>query len=164
VEVLPFGLLVFVVGVLLIANAWGVIDAKMAAEIAAREASRAYAEATDDDPHAQARAAAASAIESYGRDKARMELTMRVADSAAGSVAGSSDSGLGAGAESGGDGQRPRRCQRVIFEVRYLVPAVVVPWVGGFGEGITAVGRHSEIVDPFRTGLSGEAICGPLAP
>jgi hypothetical protein len=28
-----------------------------------------------------------------------------------------------------------------------------VPWLGGFGAGNTATARHSEIVDPYRTGL-----------
>ena len=41
-EVIPFGLLTFVVGALLVANAWAVIDAKMAVSAAAREATRAY--------------------------------------------------------------------------------------------------------------------------
>jgi hypothetical protein len=40
-EVLPFGLLIFVVGILLVVNAWAVVDAKLAAEAAAREAARA---------------------------------------------------------------------------------------------------------------------------
>ena len=49
IEVLPFGLLTFVVGMLLVANAWGVVDAKMATTSAAREAVRAYVEAPDAD-------------------------------------------------------------------------------------------------------------------
>ena len=42
VEAIPFGLLLFVAGTLLVANAWAVIDAKMAATSAAREAARTY--------------------------------------------------------------------------------------------------------------------------
>src|SRR4029079_720569 len=44
IEVLPFGFLIFVVGSLVIANAWAVIDARMAADAAARQAARAYVE------------------------------------------------------------------------------------------------------------------------
>ncbi|MGZ4694068.1 MAG: hypothetical protein ACXWA3_10620, partial [Acidimicrobiales bacterium] len=42
IEVLPFGVLVFVVGALLITNAWAVVDAKIAVDAASREAVRTY--------------------------------------------------------------------------------------------------------------------------
>ncbi|MBA2283441.1 MAG: hypothetical protein H0W25_19710, partial [Acidimicrobiia bacterium] len=42
IEALPFGLLIFVVGALLVANAWAVIDAKLAVTAAAREAARTW--------------------------------------------------------------------------------------------------------------------------
>ena len=45
IEALPFGLLVFVVGALLVANAWAVVDAKFAVDAAARQATRSYVEA-----------------------------------------------------------------------------------------------------------------------
>ncbi len=45
IEAVPFGILIFVVGALLIANAWAVIDVKMAVTSAAREAARTYVEA-----------------------------------------------------------------------------------------------------------------------
>ena len=41
-EAIVFGLLTFVVGVLLAANAWAVVDAKMAMSTAAREAVRGH--------------------------------------------------------------------------------------------------------------------------
>ena len=47
IEVLPLGMLVLVVGTLLVVNAWAVVDAKLAASAAAREAARAYVEAGD---------------------------------------------------------------------------------------------------------------------
>jgi len=43
-EVLPFGLLLFVAAMLVITNAWAVIDAKHATSSAAREGARAYVE------------------------------------------------------------------------------------------------------------------------
>lgn len=127
-EVIPFGLLTFVVGALLVANAWAVIDAKMAVSAAAREATRAFVEApVDGDPMALADAAARSAIAGAGRNPARLVLTP-----VEGTFA---------------------RCETVRFEASYQIPAVQVPWVGGFGAGFTATGRHAEVVDPYRSGV-----------
>ena len=62
-EALPFGVLIFVLGALLVTNAWAVIDAKLAATAAAREAARVYVESAD-----------AASAESLGVDAARSEL------------------------------------------------------------------------------------------
>ena len=45
------------------------------------------------------------------------------------------------------------RCQTVRFQASYQVPAIRIPWVGGFGDGFTATARHAELVDPYRTGV-----------
>ena len=128
IEVLPFGLLVFVVGVLVVANAWAVIDAKLAVVSAAREATRAYVESPpDSDPLARAEAAARSAMEGAGRDPARLSLTALDADFS--------------------------RCGQVRFEASYPIPRLTLPFVGGYGEGFTARARHGEIVDPYRSGV-----------
>jgi Flp pilus assembly pilin Flp len=140
IEAIPFGLLVFVVAVLLVTNAWAVIDAKMTVASAAREATRAYVEApADGDPSALARDAAGEAVRGGGRDPGRLTLT----------------------AESEGF----TRCQRVTFAASYPVPAITLPWIGGFGHGFTATARHSEIVDPLRSGvpLAAQA-CESVAP
>ena len=140
IEAVPFGLLVLVVGVLLVANAWAVIDAKMAVASAAREAARAYVEAPPGaDPLARAQDAAQEAIRGAGRNPGRLRVTALEGDFA--------------------------RCLRVTFEAAYPVPAVTVPWVGGVGQGFVAAARHSEIVDPFRSGvpLSGDR-CDTVAP
>ena len=140
IEALPLGLLVFVVGALLIANAWAVIDAKLAVSSAAREATRTYVEApaalSSDEAFAAARSAAEDAFAAQRGSSRRPDLRL---------IAGS-------------DGARDR-CTRVTAEATYRVPAVTVPWVGGFGRGVTVRARHSEIVDPFRSGLSGTAGC-----
>jgi hypothetical protein len=47
VEAVPFGLLVLVVGILVVAHTWAVVDAKFVTGAAAREATRAYVEAPD---------------------------------------------------------------------------------------------------------------------
>ncbi|MEA2842751.1 MAG: hypothetical protein QOJ69_422 [Actinomycetota bacterium] len=132
-EAIVFGLLTFVVGVLLAANAWAVVDAKMAVASAAREATRAYVEAPPgSDPLALADAAAREAISGHGRDPDRLQLTPVEASFS--------------------------RCATVRFEARYQVPAVTLPWVGGQGAGVTATARHAEIVDPFRDGVPASSV------
>src|SRR5439155_1513782 len=84
IEAIPFGLLTFVVGALIVANAWAVIDAKIAVSAAAREATRAYAEApADADPLGLADAAAREAIQGAGRDPGQLVLTPAAANDAA---------------------------------------------------------------------------------
>jgi hypothetical protein len=128
-EVLPFGFLVFVAGTLLIANAWGVVDAKIAAGAAAREATRAFVESSAGSTAgatSEAERAAVEAMAGHGRDPARM--TVR------------SDGRLAL-----------ERCAPATFVVTYRVQTVALPWIGGFGDGfVTASARHREVVDPFR--------------
>lgn len=131
IEVLPFGFLLFVAVVLLIANAWAVIDARMAVGAAAREAARALVESERGDPLAAAERRAREVLDAYGRGE---DHRVRV-------VAASVDGGVVA------------RCARARVTVEYEVPALVVPFLGGFGEGITVRGRHTELIDPYRDGL-----------
>jgi hypothetical protein len=134
-EVLPFGLLVFVAGMLLVVNAWAVVDAKLTAEAAAREGARAFVEAPDAaSAPGLARTAAEESVAGVGRDPQRLELDL-----------GSS---------------RLVRCAEVTVETAYEVPALTLPFVGGFGSGITVRGRHRELVDAFRAGLGEEQVCG----
>lgn len=135
VEVLPFGMLIFVVGALLIANAWSVVDAKMAVSGAAREATRAYVEAPNRDvAEVAARQAAEDSIRGHGRNPTRLRLS----------------------------NNNPQfvRCERVEYEARYAVPALSLPFIGGFGHGFAVTGRHAEIIDPFADGLSAASRCG----
>ena len=137
IEVLPFGLLTFVVGMLLVANAWGVVDAKMATTSAAREAVRAYVEASDADVAvAAADDAAAAAMAGHGRDPRSTTVDIRH------------------------EGDRPfARCTRVTVTVHHPGPAIRLPFIGGFGHAFDVVARQSEVVDPYRSGLPGEASC-----
>lgn len=130
-EVLPFGFLVFVAGSLLLANAWAVVDGTIAASAAAREATRAYVEAAGADEASTAAVDAALAtVDGHGHDPARAEVSWP-------------------------DGMAWGRCERTTIEVRYRVPTITVPFVGSFGSGfIETSGSHSEVVDPYRSGLS----------
>lgn len=134
-EGLVFGVLVFVFGTLLVANAWGVVDAKLAATAAAREAARTFVEAASPAEAATgAVGAARDAIVAHGRrwERARVDLS----------------------------GAAFARCARAEVEVSYEVPLVAVPLLGQHGRGLTVRARHAELVDPYRSGLPGAAACG----
>lgn len=135
IEVLGFGLLVFVVGSLLAANAWAVVDAKLAVTAAAREAARTYVESDGSAAAlADAEAAGREAIAGHGRDPDRLVLRHDEADFI--------------------------RCQRIAFRAEYPVPALTLPFVGGFGRPFTVAATHTEIVDPLRRGLGPANVCG----
>ena len=144
IEALPFGLLVFVVGALHGANTWAVVDAKLAVDAAARQAARHFVEAEVDGPAGvggaedAAVAAGLAALDAHGRDPARATVGLSELD-AAGGQAGFS------------------RCARVTFTATYEVPALTIPWIGGFGDGIAVTSSHSELVDPYRSGVPGSA-------
>ena len=133
VEVLALGVLVLVFGTLLVANAWAVIDAKLAATAASREAVRAAVEAPDaGSAHEQGSAAAIAALRGMGRTSTpQVEL-------------------------SGEFG----RCLRLVATVRLDVPAIILPGVTGHVGAFHVSASHSEVVDPFRSGLVGVAACG----
>lgn len=135
IEVLPFAVLVFVLGTVLMVNAWAVLDAKLAVEAAAREATRAYVEAGDASRAKRASTAAVqAAFEASGHDPGGL----RVRHTATEYV----------------------RCAPVEFEVSYEVRAVRIPIIHGLGHDITVVGRHREIIDPFAAGFGRENRCG----
>lgn len=134
IEALPFGLLIFVLGALLIANAWAVVDAKFATDAAARQAARTFVEGSDTDTAlADALAAAREAIAGHERDPDRAEVrAVGVLELA--------------------------RCAQAAFEVVYEIPALSLPLIGGYGRApFTVRSTHRELVDPFRNGLPGAA-------
>lgn len=134
VDGLVFGVLVFVFGTLVVVNAWGVVDAKSTVVGAAREAARAFVEAPDATSAVRAaRHAADEAVRAMGRDPARAGLEV---------------TGVF------------RRCGRVTATVRYDLALRAVPVLGLAGRAITVSGRHSEVVDPYRSGTAvGVADC-----
>ena len=135
VEAVIFGVLVFVFGTLVVVNGWAVVDAKLATGSAAREATRSYVEARSaSEAGGAAQRSAEEAIRGHGRQVERMALR-----SVEGTFA---------------------RCARVTLEASYRVPLVAIPVLGQRGTGFTVASRHSEVVDPYRSGLAGEASCG----
>ena len=144
VETLPFGVLIFVIGTLLIVNAWAVVDAKLATDAAAREATRRFVEAPVVDASGRRDAEAAAveagleALAASGRDPDRGAVAL-----------------TGLSAPGGRDGYV--RCARATFTATYRVPALTLPWIGGYGGGFVVSSSHSELVDPFRNGVPGEA-------
>lgn len=141
-EAVIFGVLIFVVGTLVIANAWSVIDAKMAAAAAAREATRAFVEAESGNSGVQdAENAAREAMRGHGRaDAERATYQVPAPDEL-------------------------KRCARVTSTVTYRVPLVAIPVLGRAGGGFTVRASHAEIVDPFRSGLRDTSQCpDPLVP
>ena len=149
VEALPFGLLVLVVGSTLIANAWAVVDAKLAVDAAARQATRTFVEADVGRGADGARSAEGAAVDAglaalaaRGRDASAATVGLRALEPVGGQVGFS-------------------RCARATFTASYQVPALTLPWIGGFGEGIGVTSSHSEVVDPYRSGVPGSAeACG----
>jgi hypothetical protein len=141
VEVLPLALLVFTAGMLLVMNGWAIVDARLAVAGAAREAVRTAVEAPDADvAYVAGETAARRELAGSGRDDERLTVTWS-------SAAASS----GAGAFG--------RCQRLVATASYTVPALSVPWIGGFGRAVVVSATASELVDPLRDGVPGVA-CG----
>lgn len=133
-EGLLFGLLLFVAGTLLVGNAWGVVDAKLAADDASRQAARTYVEAADaGTASAGATAAAEEALSAWGRDPGRATVAV-------------------GGAPFG-------RCSRVTVTVTYRAPLVQLPLLGSPGSAEVVRASHSELVDPYRSGLGGVPAC-----
>lgn len=127
-EALAFGVLIFVLGTLVVVNAWAVVDTKFAASAAAREAVRAAVEAgaVADQP-ARAQSAADEALAGHGIEADAEVVPLRL--------------GL-------------ERCQQVAYQVRIEVPALLLPGLTERIAPFVVVAEHREVVDPFRSGLA----------
>lgn len=133
-EVLPFAVLIFVFGTLLLVNAWGVIDAKFAVTSASREAARTYAESDGGATGERAaEIAAADAITAYGRDPDSMELSQPEGAFV--------------------------RCGEVTYTASYPVPALKIPVIGGFGKAFDVTSSHTTRIDRLRAGLDAGSAC-----
>jgi hypothetical protein len=78
------------------------------------------------------------ALDAHGRDPARATVGLSALE--------------GSGGQTGFT-----RCARATFTATYRVPALTIPWIGGLGSGIEVTSSHSELVDPYRSGVPGSA-------
>lgn len=137
IEVIPFGVLTFVLATLLLANAWGAVDAQLAVTSAARESVRAFVEASDEaTATAHAISAATTAVAAHGRDPSNTSVELQYPD-----------------------GPTWARCRRVTSTVRHPIPALRIPVLGGFGHAFDVVSTQTEVIDPFRAGITGAKAC-----
>lgn len=112
------------------------VDAKFMVTTAAREASRSYVEADDAVTGAeQARMVADEVAANYGRTTTRLDLGWLP------------------------DPPPLVRCSRVTATATYEVPALTLPFIGGYGSAFHVSSSHSEVVDPFRDGLAAGGRC-----
>jgi hypothetical protein len=131
-DAVVFGVLLFVVGSLMITNLWSIVDARTAAQSAARESARTVVE-TDDvgSVVVQAEVVAVATWQSYGRTSA-IGVTL--------------------------DGSM-QRCAPITVTVTAQVPLVRLPLIGWDAGRTEVSASHTEIVDPFRSGVPGQAAC-----
>ncbi len=135
-EVLPFLVIVFVLGTLVFAQFWAVLDAKLTTASAAREATRTFVEQPGP---AGTNAASRQALDAGRRVLTGNQLTSKGTIKPVGSLS-------------------LRRCDRVTFEARTTVPNMA-PARSANRAQIVVVSRHTEVVDPLRSGLTGKARC-----
>lgn len=140
-EAVAFGMLVLVMGVLIVSNAWGVIDARTAASEAAREAARTFATApvrNDQQADTLARQAASATLQELGWQPVGASIRRTEGTFA--------------------------RCDVVTYEVDVSVPVFHLGWLQSGPSVFHARATHTERVDPYRSGVpgSGPADCtGP---
>ena len=128
VEAVAFGVLVLVLGTLGAATAWGVVDTKVAAASAAREAARSYVESNGSDAAwDEAAARGREAFAGHGRDPSAIELPRPVTDFT--------------------------RCDAVTVTASTAVDLPRLPGVRAVNRRVTVRATYTEVVDPFRSGL-----------
>ena len=127
-ESLAFGVLVLVLGTLGAATAWAVVDTKVATATAAREAARAWVE-SDGSPAAWDDAAGRGrdAFAGHGRNPAVLDLPRP--------------------AEPFG------RCGPVTVRASTAVELPRIPGIRAVARRIRVQASHTEVVDPYRSGL-----------
>lgn len=136
IEGVLFGVLIFVLGILVVVNAWGVVDAKMATSAAAREAARAYVEGTTESAaFTNARTAADGAMAGHNRALTNLAIT-------------------------GDVGDHYRRCEPIIATVATKVSRIPIGLLGHAAGTYMVSASHAEVVDPYKAGLEGTASCG----
>ena len=135
VEALAFGVLVLVLGVLGMATAWAVVDAKVAATSAAREAARAYVE-SDGSATAWPDAAdrGREAFAGHGRNPANLDLPRPPEPFA--------------------------RCGPVTVTASTNLNMPRLPGIREVARQVRVKASHTEVVDPYRAGIKRGTGCG----
>lgn len=131
VEALPLAMLTFVVGTLVLAHAWAVVSARNQASAGAHAGARAFVESSVADARPSAIRAAQMALDPERSRALLWDIEV--------------------------DG-RPDRCRPVTVRVSTTVPLLRLPW-GRDAGAVSVAAAHTEIVDPFRGGLTGVADC-----
>lgn len=124
IETIPFGILVFVGGLLLVVNVWAVVDTRAALDTAARDYLRAYTSASTS---ALGRAAGRdAAVASMGARERGDQIEIVDPDEAFGP------------------------CRPATVELRLDVPAIRAPFIGSIGT-TTVTATETELVQPYGT-------------
>lgn len=126
IEAIPFGILVFLAGTLLVSNAWAVVTNRTTAESIAREYLRAYTHAADR-PHALIAGARAASLTASAH-------------------------GLGPDRVGIVEPSVWTRCAVATVTVTINVPEVRAPFLGGFGTQEVEV-THRDRIDAYRAGI-----------
>lgn len=127
-ELLIFFVLAFLILVVAVTHSWATVDAKFAATAAARAGARAYVEAPDaGSAEGRAEAAISAVYEARSMRKDRR-------------IATAFDGTFG-------------RCERITVRSGFRIPALKLPLLRIAVGSRIVTSVHSEIVDPFRSGL-----------
>ena len=132
-EVVLAGVVIMVMTTLVVINLWSVIDAKGVVTAASGEAARTVVESNGPEGRERARA---TATEIMQRRKGLESPQVLV-----------NDAGFG-------------RCARATITVSANVPLFGIPHWAWMPQRVRVRSTHSEVIDPYRSGLHGEALCG----
>jgi hypothetical protein len=131
-EVIVGGVVMIIAITLVLTNVWAVLDTKMMANEAARAAAQAYIE-EDDGGSAEAVAQATAARQLQPRFGSAWKAVPVV--------------------------DQFGRCASIAVRVEIKVGLIAVPFIGSVGGTKTVTSTHRTRIDPYRSGLLGEAAC-----
>lgn len=127
VETIPFGVLVFVSGMLLVVNVWSVVDARMTVDSAARDYLRAYTNAARaDSARTEGMEAASQTVTARGRHGDKLTVTAPT------------------------DVFGP--CRAATVTVHLEVPAIRLPFLGSIGTTDVSA-TETELVAPYGSAI-----------
>jgi hypothetical protein len=131
-EVIVGGVVMIIAITLALTNVWAVLDTKMVASDAARAAAQAYIE--EDDAASASEVAQVTAARQLDKRFPSKWKAVPVVD-------------------------RFGRCESVAVRVEIKVGLIAVPFIGSVGGTKTVTSTHRTRIDPYRSGLRGEAAC-----